>query len=188
MNKILAIYFFIAVIFFGIGIGIGFFVFHQCNQEEIVNGHPNTFKAGWEAARKKLEESHFLPGSSKEIHTIDGRIKDKKESYIIIEARLFNPLDDESLKERKIKITPETKIFIREEKDRNTIKKEREEYNQQVQDFRNGKINKLPPVPEIFTEKEANFGDLKTGQVVTIESSENIRSLKEFTATKIVVR
>lgn len=178
------IYFLIAVIFFSIGFGAGAFVFNKNNKDNIQS---ESFKAGWEAAKKKLEESKIFP-IKKEVHSLSGRIKDVNDNSIVIETRLINPLDDESLKIRTVKIIPETIIEIRKEKDRETIKKEREEYNQRVEDFRKGKIKQLPPVPEIFIQEPAKIDDLKPGQIITVESKDNIREAKEFTASKIVIR
>ncbi len=190
MNKIIVIYFLIALVFFSIGLGAGFMLFSQPeykHTQKAPEGVPNTFEAGWEAARKKLEASSF-PVVKGETKMIKGRIIEVRDNDIIIEAKLFNPLDDESLKRRVVKVGPDTKIIIQAEKDREAIRREHEEYNKKMEDFRAGKISKLPPVPDVFEQKEGNKNDLKPGQVVTIEADSNIRDAKEFTATKITVR
>lgn len=188
----------IAVIFLIAGIGAGMLISSNLNKKgsTIFSSKyntpdaPNTFEAGWEAAKKKVEETPYIPVavSQGEIKSIKGRIITVGEQQITIEARLFNPLDDEKLKTRTVGIDESSEIIIREEKDREAIRKEQEEYNKKMEDYKSGKISSMPSIPEISIERVSSIEDLKEGQTVTIESEENIREAVEFTASKVLVR
>lgn len=192
MNKI---YLLIAAIFFAAGVGVGILFGANLGEKgksdlsEKYNA-PDTFQAGWDAAKKKVEETPYIPVATgqEEVKSIKGRIAAVGDGQITIEARLFNPLDDEKLKFRTVKIDENTEIIIREEKDMEAIRKEQEEYNKKMDEFRQGKITVMPEVPEVNTEKKAAIQDLKEDDVVTVESAENIREALEFKASKIVVR
>jgi hypothetical protein len=190
MNKI---YLLIAAIFFAAGVGVGVLISSELGKKSDISSKynaPDTFQAGWDAAKKKVEETPYIPmtGGQEEIKSIKGRIASVGEGQITVEARLLNPLDDEKLKFRTVKIDESTEIIIREDKDMEAIRKEQEEYNKKMDEFRQGKITVMPEVPEVNTEKKAAIQDLKEDDVVTVESAENIREALEFKASKIVVR
>lgn len=191
MNKI---YFSIAAIFLSVGIGLGVIIgMNYSKNHSVLNAKynvPDTFDAGWQEAKKKIEQTPYIPISAgqEEVKSIQGRISAVGDGQITIEARLFNPLDDEKLKFRTVKIDESTEIIIRKEKDREAIRQEQEEYNKKMEEFRQGKITAVPEVPEINIEKKAAIKDLKESDVVTVESAENIREAPEFKANKIVVR
>lgn len=192
MNKI---YFLIAAIFFAAGVGTGVLFGANLGEEgksdlsEKYNA-PNTFQAGWDAAKKKVGETPYIPmaGGQEEIKSIQGRIASVGDGQITIEARLFNPLDDEKLKFRTVKIDENTEIIIREDKDMEVIRQEQEKYNKKMDEFRRGEITVMPEVPQVNIEKKAAIKDLKEGDVVTVDAAENIREALEFKASKIVVR
>ncbi len=192
MNKI---YLLIAAIFFAAGVGVGILFGANLGEKGKSNlsekyNAPDTFQAGWDAAKKKVEETPYIPAATgqEEVKSIKGRIASVGEDQITIEARLFNPLDDEKLKFRTIKIDENTEIIIREDKDMEDIRKEQEEYNKKMDEFRQGKITVMPEVPEVNIERKAAIQDLKENDVVTVEAEENIREALEFKASKIVVR
>ena len=187
MNKTTAAFILIAVIFFSAGIGVGILISGELKGVNPKYSEPNTFEAGWEAAKKKVENSGAAPAVKGETKTIKGRITEVKPDRIIISARLLNPLDDEKLKTRTVIIGGGTKIIIREEKSGKTIRKEHNEYNKKMEEFRQGK-GEMPKVPEIYIERSGSIDDLKSGQIITVESKENIRQAAEFTASKILVR
>lgn len=193
MNKI---YLLIAAIFFAAGVGVGILFganfLGEKGKSDLSEKYnaPDTFQAGWEAARKKVEETPYIPVATgqEEVKSIKGRIAAVGDGQITVEARLLNPLDDEKLKFRTVKIDENTEIIIREDKDMEAIRKEQEEYNKKMDEFRQGKITVMPEAPEVNTEKKAAIQDLKEDDVVTVESAENIREAPEFRASKIVVR
>lgn len=189
MNKI---YFSIAAIFLCVGIGLGViigmnYVKNHSTLSDKYNA-PNTFDAGWEAAKKKIEETPYVPMGTSETKKIDGKITKTEQNKIEIEARLLNPLDDEKLKNRTIDVDDNTEIIINRQKDRETIRKEQDDYNAKIELFRQGKISEMPTVPTIDSVDKGTAQNLKEGELVTIESNDNIREALEIKAAKITVR
>jgi len=189
MNKTIIMFVLIAVIFFSAGMGAGILISGNLGKQgDSKFDAPDTFKAGWEAAKKKVEETPYIPLSVGEIKSIKGKITEVGSGRITIEARLLNPLDDERLKTRAVKINENTEIIIRQEKDRETIRQEHEAYNKEMQEFRDGKTSSMPAVPEVYIEKGGTIENLLVGQTITAESEENIREALEFRASKVLVR
>lgn len=192
VNANSTIFIMIAVIFLIVGIITGFLASNILKKEpsstvKIPKGAEDTFEAGWRAARDKIESSNLIPVFKGGTKSLKGSIAEILENKIIISAELINPLDDEKLAKRTVMVGENTKIIMRTEKSREDIRKEHEEYNIKMQEFREGS-GEIPPAPEIFEEKEVAISGLSVSQLLTVESDENIRDLQEFTASKITVR
>lgn len=195
MNNIKVLLILIAIVFLCAGIGAGILIASSLNSEKsdglnLKYNAPDTFEAGWEAAKKKIEETPYIPtgAGSEEIKSIKGRITSVESNKITIEARLLNPLDDEKLTTRVVNIGDKTEIIIREEKNMDDIRQEHDEYNKKMEDYSNGKLPSMPEPPEVYIEKNCTIKDLVEGQTVTIESEKNIREALEFNASKVLVR
>lgn len=124
--------------------------------------------AEFERYKKAIEM--MFPQASGEIFAASGNVKEVRENYIIIEAPLvgevFLPGEESKTEEIKIIVNENTKLI---------------------------KINPLLPpliIPkpgeEPIMPKEETFKlpDLKIGDSIFAESSENIKNKKEFTATR----
>lgn len=195
MDNIKVLYILIAIIFLISGITVGILISGNLNKKSDLDfslkyNLPNTFESGWKAAKKKIEETPYIPATTTqgEEKTIKGRIIKIESNQITIEARLLNPLDDEKLKTRIVKIDKNTKIVIKKMTDRETMKKEHDDYNKKMEDYRNDEISKMPQIPKIFSEINGSIENLEEGQTVTIKSEENIKDALEFNASNILIR
>ncbi|MFH1412516.1 MAG: hypothetical protein ABIG10_00600 [bacterium] len=92
------------ILFLIIGIVIGYFANNLFN---------NTYKDGWEAARQKLAINR---GEESQVLSLSGAVKEIDGNKIIITASLLNPLDDEDLMTRIIKVNKDTVIKLKETK------------------------------------------------------------------------
>lgn len=131
----------------------------------------------------KLEKAKTMFPSMLEMKSVSGKIKEIKEKTIVLEAIGINPLEDLPVT-REITIGENTKIVKSESKDQAAFQKEMEEY-QKIISTQTDKPQS-PPIP--FSEKEVSLVDLKIGDQVLIEASENIKDKTSFEAVKITLQ
>ena len=174
----------------------------QLSPEQRKVGYSDTFSDGWNAARKKLEESNMFPALG-EITVLNGIIKSSNKQKVIFTTNLLNPLDDERLKERTAIINQETEIIIRKPRSEQEIKQEQEKNNIIIKDLQN-QLNStsdaskkmelqmqidvlIMPMADYFKESKATFNDLKIDNTITVEAEEDIAQKQEFIAAKIII-
>ena len=131
----------------------------------------------------KLEKAKTMFPSMLEMKSVSGKIKEIKEKTVILEAIGINPLED-SPATREITVGENTKIVKSESKDQTAFQKEMEEYQKTIS-IQTDKPQ-TPPIP--FSEKEVSLADLKVGDQVLIEASENIKDKTSFEAVKITLQ
>lgn len=78
-------------------------------------GKADTFAAGWQAARERLDELGVFPAANMvgEVKLLNGEIKEVGKGVVVFRARLIHPMDDKTLEERVAKITKDTEIILR---------------------------------------------------------------------------
>lgn len=153
----------------------------------LLTGKPSqdTFAAGWEAARKKLEESGLVRAEPTEIFTISGTITSINENKITLKANptVINPLAEQAPEIRTITVTSETKIMKLNPKTPEEITKESEEFRKAMTALKPGATPPTPPSP--YEEDEIEITDLKVGDTVSVTSEANIKMAAEFVAKEI---
>lgn len=136
---------------------------NQLNDMRTQGNYKNTFADGWAAARQRLIDSGFVMN---DMTSISGTIKKINNDSLVITTGLINPLDDESLKERVIKLNSETKIvksvWVESDSD-----------------------NADPVAMGRFEEQNMTLNDLAVGNIVNVESAIQIADAKEINAVKI---
>jgi len=162
-----------------IGIAIGFAV-GRYSKSKILTG--KTDDSNCEA---KLEKVKTTIPSFSETKFVFGKIKEIKDNTIIVESTNVNPLED-NLTVRTIIVKSETKFMKSEAKDNAVFQKEMEEYQKSMTAQTNGTQISTPPMP--FAEKEIAFSDLKNGDQISAEASENIGDKTSFEVTKITLQ
>ncbi len=165
----------IALIFFGLG-----YVFSSLKSMLSVDKN-NTFKAGWDAAQKRISDSGMLIGDKEnlEMREVFGEIKEISGNKISLKVQGFSLLADSSLDTRIIVVDQATKIYSLEMKDLEEYGAELSAYNKLAS---NGKST---TPPDNFKKSEISISDLKVGQMVVVKANENIKEMKEFNAQEI---
>lgn len=152
----------------------------------------NTFQAGWEAAKKRLNESGFYPMMSNlEIKSLSGEVKAIKDGKLTIKIRPLEPLADSKLDERTVTVDNNTKIYQLIQRDQQEIQAEMEAFQKSMQaQIENPTAATLPSItpPEMYTKKEIGLLEITIGQQITVTAGANIANSQEFKAIEITVQ
>ncbi|MBU2579532.1 hypothetical protein KKF19_00960 [Patescibacteria group bacterium] len=172
-----------ALVFFGLG-------FAFANYYKPDSGS-DTYQAGWDAAKQRLEESGFAPMmGDMEITSISGIVKVIKDNNIYLKIQPLTLLADSDLDNRIIETDENTKIYQFKEKDQAQYQAEMEGFNQKMEEQMGNFEATAEPImpPEMFIKTEISFNDIKVGQQITVTAQENIKDIKEFKAIEIIVQ
>jgi len=163
-----------------IGIAIGFTGgrYYSKSSSQTTTGS----KTADSSCEAKLEKVKDMFPTIPETRNISGKIKEIKGKTIILEAINVNPLEDLPTT-REITIEDNTKIVKSENKDQTTFQNEMDTYQEKI---KAGEKNAIPPMP--FAEKEITPADLKVGDQISVEASENIKTKEKFEATKVTLQ
>ena len=148
-------------------------------------GKNNSYQAGWDAARTKLEQSGLLRPEPEEIFTISGKISAVAQNKITLKAdpTVTNPLAEQAPEERTITISQQTKIIKQTNKAPDEFAAEFEKYRQDTANLQPGETPPEPPTA--FTTEELKLSDLKNGDNISITSEQNIKIAAQFEAKEI---
>lgn len=167
-----------AIIFFIFGFGLSYAI----NKPDL----NNTYQSGWDAATKRFSGSDFHQEALEkgvEITSLTGTIINISGSILDVKIRLIDPYADPELDIRKIDVSNAEIV--------KTVKKSEEQYQEEVKQKLNGQhvegAEYYEELPSEYIEEQINVDKLIKGQNIVVRASENIRSLKEFSAKKIVV-
>lgn len=171
-----------------------FLVGFSCGSKEKViipakTGKPtqNTFEAGWQAAKEKLEQSGILPPEPTEIFTVSGTITKISENTIFLKADpvVLNPLAEPAPENRVITVTQQTKFVKQTPKTPEEITKESENFRKALAALEPGATPPTPPIP--YNEEEIELTDIKAGDTISVTSDQNIKMTTTFEAKEIRV-
>lgn len=139
-----------------------------------------SYTAGFSAARKVVEESRYgnYFRSPDDVRLLSGIATAVNDNRITLRLSSDNPFDDQTLNERSVIITADTKIVKLVAKDSKTFQAELAEFN---------KTPQTGSAPQPFTQVAVGAQDIKTGELLTVTASENVKMMKEFSATEIRV-
>jgi hypothetical protein len=164
----------------------------------LAQGNPeNAYAQVWDAAKAKLKQAGYIPQETK---ALGGKIVDMKGNQIILETELLHPIQDESLKYRKVSIGEKTDVVLRRMKSNTEIMAMEESRNLKMielyqryeatsDDEEKGKIQ--TEINDLYsdhyhTESKINLSDLRTGDFVVVESAGDITDVPVFDASKII--
>ncbi len=187
MNKqnFLALLVVTALVFGGLGYLTGSSNNLNSSKKDTQN-QKDTFDAGWEAAKGKLEESGFLPS---EISEISGEVNKVNGNKIILKTEPPSPLSDESLKIRKVVVNDNTELYNLKEKSQKQIEAEEKAYEKKLNNSSsaNGQEENMQEIkpPEYYNKEKIEIGDIKVGDHVNVKTKNNIKEQKKFEAQKI---
>ena len=188
MQKQIIIYVIIGAICFGLGFGLS--SVSKFSLKPSAPAQQNSFEAGWNAAKQRLQETGFLPLVPDEIFTINGQVQGIENNKITLKIHPLEPLADPELDVRIIEVDESTKIYQLKEKEFEQYEKEMKEYEKKMKE----QMGASEPVPEPITppkpfiKETAKLSNIRQGQEIAVTSKENIKNKKQFRATEIVIQ
>lgn len=161
------------------GIFLGYrFEFGQKNTVNVAN----EYDKGWEECRARYKELANTQSyeAEVEIRFLTGKIVKTDLNTINIDIIKFDYNADPNLDTRIIKIDDNTSI-------NKVVKKDNEEYMEELGIYNKNFDNGQEQPPSEFKEIGINSTELKIGQNVQVWVEQDVRNIKEFTASKILI-
>lgn len=201
-QKLYKILIIIAIFLVGFTLGCyanSFIVWSLGGQSTANTRNNDAFLAGWQAAKDKLMSVGFFKTGNEA--SLTGYIKEINNQSIVFSVNSLNPLGDQLRQTRTALINQNTMIVLRQlmnkeelaQAEKNKAVKlaqlndklklaqdETEKNNLTIE------INVLEVTPLVYKEVPINFGDLKVGYTVIVNTNGNTAN-EEFQAKKIVV-
>jgi len=183
----------VALVFFALGYLVGGIRVSSTGQ--LVAG-ANTYQAGWEAAKKRLADTGFVPAMGNfAVNNVSGQVTAIQGNAITIKIRPMEPLADPNLDQRTVQVDANTKIYVLAQKDQAQYQSEMAEYNKKMQEqvknpAKPGQTPAAPTAPimppEFFTKKQASISDIKAGTTINvIAADKDIKNTKQFSVAEI---
>ena len=170
---------FIVGVFIGLGVAFAFF---SPSKED-----GNTYQAGFDAAKKLVKESPLgaMFISQNDIRSLTGTVTAVNGNKISVRGQASSdPFADPALNSRVVVITKDTKIFTFTPKDAKTLQAEMALFMKGSSG--NGTVT--PPIPpSMSTLTASDVSSIKVGNTVSVTAGENIKTMKEFSATEVQV-
>ena len=154
----------------------------------------DTFQAGWDAAKQRLEESGFYPMiEDMEITSVSGTVEEVKDNKISLKIYPLEPLADPELDNRVIEVDEKTEIYQLVQRDQAEYQRELEEFNKKMQEQMENPeamAEMTEPVmpPEMSLKQEISLTDIQVGQQISVRADEDIKDTKQFKAIEITVQ
>jgi hypothetical protein len=174
--------------------GGGFFsgqYLKKCATNECATQDPNdTYQAGWEAAKKALQESGLVSfdQGKNEIKNITGTVVKTNGNIFEVKIIPVEILGAKELEIRNIEVAAETEIIKIINKDSAVFQKEWDAFIQKHPEYLKDPINTdIADAPSGVIEENGQVSDLTVGSELFVESEEDIRTKKDFIAKKIII-
>lgn len=150
-------------------------------------GTENTYQAGFDAAKKLVEESSVGPmlQVSADMRAVSGTVTLVNGNRITIHTQSMDPFIDPSLLDRTIIVSGDTNIINLSPKDQKVMQAEMEEFMKRVQSGET--MTQTVVAPEPFTRVNTSISDITVGAMINVTATENIKTMKEFTASEIQI-
>lgn len=148
----------------------------------------NAYQAGFEDAKKRVTESSFgaMFQANSDIRSLSGEVLAVDGTKIMIRSFSSDPFADPSLNERVVVISESTGVFKQTQKDPKAIQEEMAAFMKSTAGGALGEQVVNPPMPFVRTPVKTDV--ISVGSRITVTASENIKSLKEFTAKEIDIQ
>jgi len=144
------------------------------------------FNRSFEQNIKEIEIEELYLFEPEEIFLLGGEIKEIKDKTLILEiiTPAVNSFEEPKIEMKTVKIADNTEFVKAVEKSLEEIIKEQEA----ILEAKKGNPGMEVLLPEFFKEeKNISFIDLKTGDIIKIETEENVKGKTEFAAKKITL-
>ena len=160
----------------------------------LIFGYMLGLNQGLEQGRKEIEEKYqtkieeLYPALSEpeEIFSVGGEIKEIKDKTLILEigTPAANPFEEPKTETKIVKIIEATEFVKAVQKSPEEMVKEQEDFLEAKKE--NPEVEILP-VESFKKERSILFSDLKVGNIIKVETEENVKGKTEFTAKKIIL-
>lgn len=155
----------------------------------------SSYQAGFNAAKSLVEKSNLsgFVNTPNDIRTLTGTVTAINGTSFTLHTVSSNPFDDQALNDRTVLINPTTKIVTLSAKDPDVFKGEMESFSKTnkgtplVMSKNRNEVSLVTP-PQPFVQIPVDFSVIKTGDAITVFSSENIKTTKEFTASMVAIQ
>ena len=143
------------------------------------------YQAGFNDAKSLVENSGIgkVLRTPDDIRTLSGVVTAIDGDRITMHIQSVNPFDDQTLNDRTILITADTKIVKLVQKDPKTFQSEMAVFIKTAASNENAGTQ--PPQP--FTQVAVDVASIAADDSLMVTSLENIKTLKEFPASEIQV-
>lgn len=180
---------FLIILSFGVGIFIGV----KIKKTNAPAGTNNTYQAGWDGAMKALGESGGVPifPEGIEIKSLNGAVSAASGNAITVKVSTPGLIGTPELVTRTVTVSNNTKIVRLVQKDPAQFQKEMQEFQDKIKQQQGQPLSgpqDLPTPPEFQDKKDANIGDIKVGQMIMVQSGEDIKNKQQFVATEIQIQ
>ena len=148
------------------------------------------YQSGWNKAKLAVQNAGILPPSASEtqVTNFSGKVLSVNGQKLDLKIVSVDPFAPKDLEVRTVVADQSTVIERLSMKDQAAFQKELDAFNKQVQ-AKGGAANVSPgEYPNPFITETIQMSDIKTDDIVTVMSNENIANAKSFTASKISVQ
>lgn len=144
-----------------------------------------SYEDGWNAAHERLKQSGLLRPESEKIFELSGTITaiSGNDVAFLTDQVVTDPLAEQAPTDRIIKINSQTRIYKSTVKNREELSEEVAAYEKTLAELEPGATP--PPPPSPIRETEITINDLKTDDVISVTSEQNIKFIAEFIAREI---
>lgn len=180
-------YIVVGVVGIALGALAGWFLTYEYFEVYAPPVHESDYKAGFDDAKKRVEESAqsgvMISPTHDDIRTISGTVTVVKNDEIYFHTQLATPLDF-GLEDRGTYITANTKIFKISKKDPKVFQAEMDAFMKAAQSNKTATSTVKPP--ESFVRTSSDISSIKVGDTIEVTATENIKTKKEFTAGEVL--
>jgi len=156
-------------------------------------GGDKGYQAGYEAARKKVAETHMFPQPASMMN-ISGTVVSVSDNKLVMDTPqvILNPLEPQAPTQRTVNVSSDTEIKSQVMKDEAQQQKDRAQFEAEMTKFnealKSGKTPPAPPMPpNAFEEKKIKISEIKTGAQIMVSSASDILLAETIDATAISV-
>lgn len=143
------------------------------------------YQSGFNAARTLVENSSvgkFL-ATPDDVHTLTGAVTAVSGNRVTIHLQSANPFDDPTLADRTIIVDASTTVTKLIPVDPKVLQAEMSNFIATTQ----GTTTSTKEPPASFTATDASVASIEVGDSINVSAPENIKSMKEFTASSITI-
>lgn len=147
------------------------------------------YQRGFSDAKNIALNSIFgemIPSEAEDIRVLSGVVVGVKEGSVTLKADQINPFEDPKLRERVVKIAPDTKITKKDFGDMEAYMAEEEAFMKELE--KNSGTTAEPPIPPEINIVSGAFSDIKVDNVIVVIAVDNIATAKSFTASEIQIQ